>query len=191
MNGKEFYEMSTTIQLMTADELFMLPDDGFRYELVKGEIRKMSPTGYEHGVIVVNLTLPLAQHVKANNLGVVCGAETGFTITQNPDTVRAPEIAFVRCERTPQTSLTKSYMVGAPDLAVEVLSPSDTVYKVDEKVEEWLSAGVQAVWVVNPRRRTITVYRSSNDVKTLTENDALDGQDVVQGFRCRVAEIFD
>jgi Uma2 family endonuclease len=182
--------MNTTIQLMTAAELFMLSDNGFRYELVKGELIKMAPAGYEHGKIIGRLTGRLNTHVEANNLGDICGAETGFTITQNPDTVRAPDIAFVSRERTPQTPLTKSYWVGVPDLAVEVLSPSDTVYKVDEKIEEWLSAGARAVWVVNPKRKTITIYRSSNDVTTLTENDELDGQDVVPGFRCSVAEIF-
>ena len=151
---------------------------------------KIAPAGYEHGKIIGRLTGRLDAHAEANNLGDVCGAETGFTITQNPDTVRAPDIAFVSRERTPQLPLKKSYWVGVPDLAVEVLSPSDTVYEVDAKVEEWLSAGVRAVWVVNPKRRTITVYRSPNDVRTLTEMDELDGEDIVPGFSCRVGEIF-
>ena len=175
---------------MTADDLFMLPDDGFRYELVKGELIKMAPAGYEQGKITGKLTIRLGHFVETHSLGDIFGAETGFTITQNPDTVRAPDIAFVSRERTPQTPLKKSYWVGVPDLVVEVLSPSDSVFEVDEKIEEWLSAGARVVWVVNPKRRTITVYRSSSDATTLTENDELDGQEVVPGFRCRVAEIF-
>jgi Uma2 family endonuclease len=182
--------MSTTTQPMTADELFMMPDDRFRYELVKGELRKMAPAGSEHGAIIINLTVPLAQHVKANNLGVVFGAETGFKIAKNPDTVRAPDIAFVRRERIPPTGIPKAFWPGAPDLAVEVLSPGDTVDEVDEKIGEWLSAGARAVWVVNPKRKSVTVYRSLKDTRTLLEDDELEGQDVVSGFRCRVADIF-
>ena len=182
--------MSATTQLMTAEELIKLPSGKFRYELVKGELITMSPSGSEHGATVINLTLSLGVHVKTNNLGVVFGAETGFKLASNPDTVRAPDIAFVRRERIPQTGIPKSYWPGAPDLAVEVVSPGDTVYEVDEKVAEWLTAGAQAVWVVNPKRRTVTVHRSLNDAVTLYENDELDGQDVVPNFRCRVADIF-
>lgn len=182
--------MSTTIQLMTADEFFMLPDDGFRCELVKGELRRLSFRGYEQGVIIANLTVLLFHHVEDNDLGFICGAGTGFTLAQNPDTVCAPAVSFVRRERITQTQLPQGYLIGAPDLAVEVLSPSDSIFEVGEKIGEWLLAGARAVWVVNPKRRTVTVYRSSSDVTTLTENDELDGQDVVPGFRCRVAEIF-
>jgi len=182
--------MSTTTELMTADDLLAMPDDGMRRELVKGELRTMPPTGGEHGVVTVNVTIPLGSYVKAHDLGVTFGAETGFKITSDPDTVRAPDFAFVRRERIPQTGIPKGYWPGAPDLAVEVVSPGDTYVEVDEKVEEWLSAGASAVWVVNPKRRTVTVCRASGEVIKLTENDELDGQDVVPGFRCRVAEIF-
>ncbi len=182
--------MSTTVQLMTADELFLRPEDGYRYELVKGEIRKMSPAGSEHGAIIVNLTLLLAQHVKANQLGVVFGAETGFKIARNPDTVCAPDVAFVRRENVPETGIPKQFWEGAPDLAVEVLSPSDAADYVEEKVDEWLRTGAGLVWVISPKRRTVTVHRSLNESMTLRENDELTGEDVVPGFRCRVAEIF-
>ena len=182
--------MSATTQLMTADELLLLPRGEFRYELLKGELKKMSPAGFDHGAIIMNLAGPLNQHIKAERLGVVCGAETGFKLSSNPDTVRAPDIAFVRTERIPQGGRPKGFYAGAPDLAVEVLSPGDTVSQVDEKVDEWLSAGASAVWIVNPKRRSVTVYRSQNDAVILMENDELEGQDVVPGFRCRVAEIF-
>lgn len=182
--------MSTIARPMTADELFMMKDDGFRYELVKGELRQMSPAGSEHGAIIMNLAVPLAQYVRANNLGVVFGAETGFKIATSPDTVRAPDIAFVRRERIPQTGIPKEFWPGAPDLAVEVLSPDDRARKVNEKIDDWLASGVSAVWVVNPKRRSVTVHRSQKETQTLLEDDELDGQDVVSGFRCRIIDVF-
>jgi Uma2 family endonuclease len=182
--------MTTTLQRSTASELYEMPDDGFRYELVKGELRRMSPTGWEHGVIVVNVTLLLGQYVKANNLGACGGAETGFKIALDPDTVRAPDLSFVSRERLPEGDASKKFLSGAPDLAVEVLSPGDTYSEVNEKVEDWLGAGSRAVWIIDPRRRNVSVYRSMTDVTLLSEGDELDGGEVVPGFRCKVAEIF-
>jgi Uma2 family endonuclease len=182
--------MTTTLQRSTASELFEMPDDGFRYELVRGELRKMSPSGWEHGLIVVNVTLLVGQHVKINNLGACSGAETGFKIASDPDTVRAPDLAFVSRERIPEGDAPKKFFVGAPDLVVEVLSPGDSYTEVEEKVEEWLAAGVHAVWVLNPKRRGVTVYRSMTDVTHLSEDDELGGGDVLPGFRCKVSEIF-
>jgi len=117
-----------------------MPDDGFRYELIQGELKQMWPAGFNHGAKGMNLAVALGQHVKANNLGIVLLAETGYKIAENPDTVRAPDISFVRRERIPAREVT-GYFPGAPDLAVEVISPSDTVYEVSEKVAEWLAAG--------------------------------------------------
>jgi Uma2 family endonuclease len=182
--------MTTTLQRSTASELFEMPDDGFRYELVKGELRRMSPSGSEHGAVIVNITGLLWQHVKSNNLGVCFGAETGFRIASDPDTVRAPDVAFIRRERIPESGITKKFWPGAPDLAVEVLSPGDTRAEVGEKVEDWLQAGARGVWVINPRRRTVSVYRTMTDVTHLSEGDELDGGEVVPGFRCKVSEIF-
>jgi Uma2 family endonuclease len=182
--------MTTTLQQVTADELFARRKDGFRYELVKGELRKMSPAGSEHGAIIVNITVLLGQHVKANELGVGFGAETGFKIASDPDTVRAPDVAFVRRERIPESGIPKKFWPGAPDLAVEVVSPGDPLEEVEEKVEDWLSAGARAVWVVSPKRRSVTIYRSMSDATRLAETDELDGGDVVPGFRCKVAEFF-
>ena len=182
--------MTTTLQRSTASELYAMPDDGFRYELVKGELRKMSPSGWEHGEVVVNVTLLLAQYVKAHNLGACGGAETGFKIASDPDTVRAPDLSFVSRDRIPEGKARVKFFTGAPDLAVEVVSPGDTRKEVDEKVEDWLEAGAQAVWVINPKRRGVTVYRSMTDMTRLAEDDELDGGEVVPGFRCKVSEIF-
>jgi Uma2 family endonuclease len=182
--------MSTANQLVTADELLLMPRGRFRYELVKGELRKMPPAGEEHGAVIMNLAAPLAHHVKANRLGHVLAAETGYKLATDPDTVLAPDIAFVRRERVEQTGIQTGYRVGAPDLVVEVMSPGDTLKAVEEKAGAWLAGGAQMVWVVNPKRRAVTVYRSTGEVSVLTEEDELDGGEVVSGFRCKVAEIF-
>jgi Uma2 family endonuclease len=181
--------MSTTPTLTTADELFVMPDDGFRCELVRGEVRRMPPAGSEHGAVIMNIGTPLDQFVKANSLGVVFGAETGFKIASEPDTVRAPDLAFVRRERIPEEGIPQGFWPGAPDLAVEVVSPSDTYTEVEEKVHDWLNAGTRIVLVLNPRTRTVAVYTSHTDVVRLTESDTLDGGEVLPGFTCRVAEL--
>ena len=182
--------MSTTTQLMTADELLKLPRGSFRYRLVKGELITMSPSGSEYGVIVVNLTVLLGQYVKANKLGIVFGAETGFKIEENPDTVLAPDVAFISREHIPESGIPKKYWSGAPDLAVEVLSPGDTTREVEKKVNQWLTAGARLVWTINPGRKSVTVHQASRDTFTLSEKDELDGEDIVPGFRCRLSEIF-
>ena len=182
--------MVTSTHNVTAKQLFQMPDKGFRYELLKGELKKMTPAGSKHGVVVINLTLPLADHVKTNHLGLVLGAETGFKITSDPDTVRAPDLAFVPHERIPPTGVPEGFWPGPPDLAVEVLSPTDTTYDVEEKIADWLSAGTRMVWLLNPKRRTIHVHRSQSAIVTLTEKETLDGQDVLPGFRCPLVEIF-
>jgi Uma2 family endonuclease len=182
--------MSTTKTLMTADELLHMPDDGYRYELVKGELLRMAPAGSEHGVTIMNIGIPLGQFVKTHALGVVFGAETGFKIYSDPDTVRAPDLALVSHARVPESGLPKGYWPGAPDMAVEVISPGDTYTEVEDKVQEWLDAGTRMVVVANPRNRTLKVNRSRAEVILLMENEELDGGDVVPGFRVKVSELF-
>jgi Uma2 family endonuclease len=183
--------MSTSAQLMTEEDLFRLPRDQMRHELVRGELRTMAPTGGEHGAVTVNLTIPLGAHVKAKRLGRVFGAETGFTIEKDPDTVLAPDVAFLSNARIPATGISKKFVSGAPDLAVEVVSPGDTMNEVDEKVQQWLSAGARLVWVVNPKPRTITVHAPSRRPVILTDEQRLDGEDVVPGFSMPVRELFE
>ena len=175
---------------VTADELLQMPDDGYRYELVKGELRKMVPAGHAHGRIAINITVPLAQHVRSNNLGTVYAAETGFVLARNPDTVRAADVAFVRRERVETVEEEQGYWPGAPDLAVEVVSPNDTYTDVEEKVFNWLDAGARMVLVVNPRKHTVTSYRSRNDITVLTEGERLSGEDVVPNWTLPIREVF-
>lgn len=182
--------MSMVQTLMTADQLLAMPRDGFRYELVKGELIRMSPAGGEHGAIAAKLAIIFGAYVIENDLGLVFGAETGFKIAVDPDTVRAPDFAFVNRARIPESGIPTGYWIGAPDLAVEVISPGDIYGEVEDKVLEWLDAGARMVIVVNPRRRTSTVYRSRHEVKILSEADELNGEDVLPGFACKVSAFF-
>ena len=181
--------MATTKQLVTAEELLCLPDDGFRYELVRGELRKMPPAGTDHGAFAENVSFSLSAHARANNLGRMYIAETGFRLAA--DHVRVPDTAFVRRERVKPTGETPGFFPGAPDLAVEVISPSDTYSEVEEKVADWLEAGTRAVVVVDPRRRTVKVNRSITDATLLTVADTLAVDEVVPGWEMPVREIFE
>lgn len=182
--------MSATKTLITADELLNMPDDGYSYELIKGELVRMAPAGSEHGATIMNIGIPLGQFVKKHALGVVFGAETGFKIHSDPDTVRALDVAFINRDRIPESGLPKGYWPGAPDLAVEVISPGDTYSEVEDKVLEWIDAGTRLVIVANPRNRTLKVHRSRTEMILLMESDEFDGGDVVPGFRVRVSELF-
>ncbi|MBI4264683.1 MAG: Uma2 family endonuclease [Acidobacteria bacterium] len=175
--------------VITAEELARLPDDGFRYELVDGELRTMSPSGFDHGAVVINVTAPVAQHVKARQLGVVCGAETGFRVAISPDTVLAPDLAFVARDRIPASGKPKGFFPGPPDLAVEVISPGDTPAGVKEKIALWLAAGTRLLWVVDPARRTVAVHRPGS-ARVCGPSDTLDGEEVVPGLCVPVADIF-
>jgi len=182
--------MDVVRQRATADELLRMPDDGFRYEIVRGELRKMTPAGNVHGRVAMSFAWRLARHVEENRLGSVYAAETGFKLASNPDTVRAPDAAFVSRARIEEEGEVEGYWPGAPDLAVEVISPGDLYAEVEEKVFDWLEASTKTVVVVNPRKRSVTVYRSRTDIAVLSEADILDGGDVVPGFELAVREIF-
>ena len=128
--------------------------------------------------------------MRDHNLGVVYAAETGFKLASDPDTVRAPGVAFIRRDRVEEVGDIEGFWPGAPDLAVEVISPSDTYADVQEKVFDWLEAGTHMVILVMPRKRAVTVYRSMTDMIMLTEHDTLDGKDVVPGWKIPVGELF-
>ena len=183
--------MPNVLRPRTAEELFQMPSDDYRYELVKGELRKMTPAGSRHGSVITRLLSALVQHVDALTLGEVFGPDTGFKIAESPDTVRAPDIAFVSMERIPAGELTEKFWPGAPDLAVEVISPTDTLYDLDEKIEEYMASGVTLVWAINPKRRTVTVYRPGASPEMLGENNQLDGRPVLPAFQYPIAKLFE
>ena len=182
--------MATQTRLMTADEFMEMPDDGLLHELVRGEVVTMSSPGGEHGEITCEIARLIANHVKPAKLGKTYAAETGFIVDRDPDTVRGPDVGFVRAERLTEITNRRKFVPFAPDLAVEVLSPNDRPEAVDEKVHEWLAAGSSAVWIVDPGARTVTVHRPGAEPVTLTEVQDLDGGDVLPGFVCRVALFF-
>jgi Uma2 family endonuclease len=177
-------------KLVTADELLRMPDDGKRRELVRGELREMAPAGSEHGYLALKIGRLLGNHVDDNKLGRVYAAETGFKLSSDPDTVRAPDAAFVTSERVEAAGRVDGYWPGAPDLAVEVVSPNDRHSEVVEKALSWLEAGCRMVLVVDPERKVVTVYRSREDIRILVAGDVVDGADVVPGWKMAVAELF-
>jgi Uma2 family endonuclease len=132
----------------------------------------------------------MAAYVLQTGVGETFLPDTGFLLSRDPDTVRAPDISFIRKDHLPAEPPEDAFWPGPPDLAVEVVSPGDTFREVAEKVEAWLAAGAMMVWVVDPQWRTVSVHRPAAELRTLTEKDELGGEDVLPGFRCRVGEIF-
>jgi Uma2 family endonuclease len=180
--------MSTTESITTASQLLTATDLG-RCELVRGVLIMMSPAGFEHGAIAIALGAKIQNFVDARGLGVVTGAETGFYIERDPDTVRAPDVGFVSRDRMPPRPI-RGFFPGAPDLAVEVLSPDDSASEVLDKTQQWLAAGARAVWLVDPRKRTVSVYTVDGPLVVHAVGADLPGEPVLPGFRLSVAEIF-
>ena len=177
-------DLSPETATMTLEEF--LESDLEGYEYVKGELVPMPPTSGEHGKISVNLIVPLSLHVRENRLGDVYVSETGFTIGER---VLVPDIAFLSVDRIP-ADLSKVFQIP-PDLAVEVVSPTDALHRVEEKAFTYLEGGTQLVWVLKPVSKTVTVYRSETDITLLTRNDTLTGENVIEGFSCQVAKLFE
>lgn len=175
---------------VTAEELFDMPDGGGRCELVKGEIIRLTPNGAKNGVVTARIGNVLDEYVEAKDLGVCSGAETGFILERDPDTVRAPDAAVVLASRVPASGVPVGYWPFAPDLAVEVVSPSDRLGDVHVKIAEYFAAGTRLVWLVEPETRTVHVYRSTQHVEVLGTEDDLDGGDVLPSFLCPVQRLF-
>lgn len=173
---------------LTADDLLRLNLPDKRTELVRGVLVVREPTGYRHGDVAARVTNLLMNHVIVHGLGRVLAAETGFKLAADPDTVRAPDVAFIRRERLPDPP-PAGYAAPAPDLVVEVLSPDDRPGEVLAKVADWLTAGTRLVWVVDPARRSARVYRADGSESFAGLDDRLDGEDVVPGFVCRLGEV--
>ena len=178
--------MSVVPKLMTSEELLAMPDDNMRHELVRGELTTMVPAGWDHGKVGEIIEEHLRRHVRANRLGVVPLSDTGYILSRNPDTVRAPDVSFVRIERDLSE---RGFYPGAPDLAVEVASPNDRFTEVQNKVREYLRAGTRMVIVVEPDDRIVTVHTPAGQTP-LTIDDTIDGGDVVPGWKLPLREIF-
>jgi Uma2 family endonuclease len=182
--------MKTIAKLITAEEFMDLPDpiDGSRQELIRGKVVTMPPAQGPHGYICLAIGSLIFQHARANRLGSAFSNDTGVVLERNPDTVRGPDVAYWSYERLPKVP--PGYIEIAPDLAVEVLSPSNRASKIRQKTKAYFANGTRQVWVINPKTRTVRVFRSPAKSTLLVENDALEGEDVLPGFRCDVADLF-
>ena len=179
--------------VLTADEFLALPlpRDAAKAELVRGELRVSPPAGGPHGLAAANLVFPLATHVRHNALGVVFADGVGYELQRLPRTVRVPDASFVASGRLPSGGLGPGLLKLAPDLAIEVLSPSETASEIEEKLDDYLVSGTRLIWVVDPVRRTVMIVTPDAPVRWLREGDTLDGALVIPGFSCAVAEIFE
>jgi Uma2 family endonuclease len=176
-------------KLLTAEDLERLPDDGNRYELVLGELIRMRPTGFRHAELAHLFSHALISYVRPRGLGVV-GGEGGFVLHREPDTVRAPDVFFVSAERAPRGEAARHFAELAPDLTIEIKSPSDSMAVLLAKADEYLAAGTRLTWTVDPDDRAVIVKTPDGRVRILGYEDTLDGEDVIPGFRLPLRDIF-
>ena len=176
-------------RLMTAEDLERMPEQGGRHELVRGKLVLTMPPNFLHGSVVARLSQHIQNYLDGTDAAEAC-VETGFILARGPDIVRSPDLSVILRARLRGVNLAKGFFPGAPDLAVEVVSPGDTHDEVADKVEEYLAFGVRFVWVVRPTCRTVAVHRPGEAVKILTGDDALDGGDILPGFTLPLAKLF-
>jgi Uma2 family endonuclease len=185
--SRPYIQVMTQPALVSAEDLERLTPPNTLSELVRGVMVVREPPGFRHGLVTTKLAKRLIDHVDAHGQGQVLAADTGFTLFRNPDTVRAPDVAFVRHDRVPEPPPT-GYAEFAPDLVVEVLSPNDRPGEVLAKVADWLTAGTRLVWVLDPERRCARVYRADGSEALIPEDGTLEGEDVLPGFSCRLGD---
>jgi len=179
----------STKALLTADELELMPDDdSVQIELDEGELIRMPPAGLEHGDLESNILLVLGNYVKKDRLGKVFPGDTGFRL--NDGTMRVPDVAFVRAARLPAIA-GKGFAKGAPDLAVEIFSPSDSVRQLMRKVKQYFAAGCHTVWIVYPEQREVNVLEAAGADRLVRAEDVLEAPELLPGFAVRVGEFFE
>lgn len=181
---------SSSTDRMTLERFATLSLENRRSELIEGELRMMPPAGGRHGRVAMNCGRLLANHVDEHKLGVVYAAETGFVLTRDPDTVRAPDVAFVAAARVSEIDDESAFIPFAPDLAIEVISPSDSFSGVEEMAFAWLDAGTRLVLLVDPANETVHLYRSADEIAVLGQGDVVPASDVVKGWQVAVARLF-
>ena len=189
MESRAYIADVTTPELLTADDLLRLNVQDKRTELVRGRLIVREPPSFYHGVVAMRIGRRLAEFVETQNLGFVVAAETGFKLFSAPDTVRAPDVGFIRASRVPDPIPRCGYATFAPDLAVEVLSPGDRPGEVLAKVADWLNAGSRLVWVIDPERRVARIYRADGSETLLEDEDSFSGEDVLPGFACQLGQL--
>jgi Uma2 family endonuclease len=173
---------------MTSEQLARRSFPGKRTELVRGRLVVREPAKLRHGIVAARMLSAIAAYLETNPIGIVAAADTGFTLARNPDTVRAPDVTYIRADRVPTDDVV-GFDELAPDLVVEVRSPGDRTRRIQTKVRHWLDAGTLLVWLIDPRRRTGKVYRADGSVTALTEREAFDGESVLPGFSVALASV--
>lgn len=183
--------MATRIRL-TAEDLWRMGEGDVRRELVNGEVLELGPAGRIHGKHVTRIARRLEEHVERHGGGEVLTGDVGFVLTlpYDPERVRAPDVAFISTERLREAGPPERFVRGAPDLAVEVLSPSDNPEDLQQKLRDWLEAGARLVWLVVPEARTVTLYRPDGSARLLREPETLEGEDVLPGLVIPLADLF-
>ena len=182
--------MTIAKKLLTADDLLAMPDDGMRRELIKGELIEMPPAGDDHGLVGEEISWRMGTHIRQHKLGRGRMAETGFWIERQPDTVRAPDYAYISYERMPQRPQDRGFSEVIPDLVVEVVSPGDSARYVADKIRMWLDAGVRLALAVYPTGQEIVAHHDDGTVQVFGVSDTLTCEPVLPGFSCPVADIF-
>lgn len=176
--------------LITAEQLERIGKQDYSFELVRGELVPVTPAGREQGILAGFLTVELGMFARERELGRVYVAETGFTLQRNPDTVRAPDVSFVRRERDAALRSRRGFVPGAPDLAIEIRSPDNALAKLATKAGEYLMSGGRLVWIVDPMLRQVHVHRPRQAVIVLSSDATLDGGDVLPGFALPLSRLF-
>ncbi|HEX5939223.1 MAG TPA: Uma2 family endonuclease [Dehalococcoidia bacterium] len=181
--------MVATHRQHTSEDLYTLPDV-HRYELVDGDLIELPPPGESHGIIEGEVFAALREYARSSGLGRAL-VETSFVLSRDPDTVLTPDVSFISKERVRPLEKAASFVEGSPELAVEVLSPTNSRAEIRFKVSRYLEAGSTMVWVVDPTSRSVSVYRPGSDILVYSSEAELTGEDVLPGFRCRVAQFFE
>ena len=182
--------MTTAKKPMSAEDMLAMPDDGKRYELVRGELAEMPPTSHEHGRIAMRFGRKVGNYVEENDLGHDIGAETGVIIARDPDTTLAPDYGFISFERMATPPPPRGYAGVVPDLVIEVISPNDRQSDIDAKTQMWIDAGARVVLVAYPNTREIYSHQDDGTVRRFGVDDTLTCEPVLPGFACPVADIF-
>jgi Uma2 family endonuclease len=174
----------------TVEDLERLSAQGYRYELIDGELREMSPVGSAQAIATINLSSYATVHVRQHRLGTCFAAEAGFRFPHQPETVLAPDWAFIAVERAPAAFPKRGFLEAVPDLVLETRAPDDSRREIQEKIDRWLAAGVRVVWDLDPERRVLAVHRPGTAPQTLGQDDVLTEEELLPRFSIKIAELF-
>jgi Uma2 family endonuclease len=173
----------------TEEELQALPDNGFDYEVVNGELVMSPKNNFQHGDICGRILRRIGAHAELHRLGVVCDSSTGFWM--NNHNCRAPDVSFIsKTRRAGLKKPTTEFFKGAPDLAIEVLSPNNSRREMEERLRDFFESGAQLAWIIDPETESAEICRSMTGRRLLGPGGELDGENVLPGFRCKLSELF-